>query len=117
MTAVRGRSKEKRCDCRWLHWVWCLTVAAPRSSRVFAGNASEPATLETMVTSLAGAKASALIVMDAGIATEARSSMAAGTKLSLPGGQPQAPSKAGTRNYRKLCVYKARISPDLQQTE
>ncbi|MBL0011917.1 MAG: hypothetical protein IPP22_15005 [Nitrosomonas sp.] len=37
----------------------------------FAGNASEPATLETMVTSLAGAKASALIVMDAGIATEA----------------------------------------------
>jgi len=70
--AVRGRSKEKRCDCPLVTLGLVLDSSGfPRSSRVFAGNASEPATLETMVTSLAGAKASALIVMDAGIATEA----------------------------------------------
>lgn len=70
--AVRGRSKEKRSDCPLVTLGLVLDSSGfPRSSRVFAGNASEPATLKTMVTSLAGAEASALIVMDAGIATEA----------------------------------------------
>jgi len=70
--AVRGRSKEKRSDCPLVTLGLVLDSSGfPRSSRVFAGNASEPATLETMVTSLAGAEANALIVMDAGIATEA----------------------------------------------
>ncbi len=70
--AVRGRSKEKRSDCPLVTLGLVLDSSGfPRSSRVFAGNASEPATLETMVTSLAGTEANALIVMDAGIATEA----------------------------------------------
>jgi transposase len=70
--AVRGRSKEKRSDCPLVTLGLVLDSSGfPRSSRVFAGNASEPATLETMVASLAGAEANALIVMDAGIATEA----------------------------------------------
>jgi len=42
----------------------------PRRSRVFAGNASEPATLKDMLTGL-GAPSGAMVVMDAGIATEA----------------------------------------------
>ena len=42
----------------------------PRRSRVFAGNASEPATLKDMLTGL-GATPGATVVMDAGIATEA----------------------------------------------
>ncbi|MBL0011831.1 MAG: hypothetical protein IPP22_14380 [Nitrosomonas sp.] len=51
--AVRGRSKEKRCDCPLVTLGLVLDSSGfPRSSRVFAGNASEPATLETMVTSL-----------------------------------------------------------------
>ena len=70
--AVRGRSKEKRSDCPLVTLGLVLDSSGfPRSSRVFAGNASEPATLKTMVTSLAGTEANALIVMDAGIATEA----------------------------------------------
>ena len=42
----------------------------PRRSRVFAGNASEPATLKDMLTGLR-APSGATVVMDAGIATEA----------------------------------------------
>jgi len=42
----------------------------PRRSQVFAGNASEPATMKDMLTGL-GAPNGATVVMDAGIATEA----------------------------------------------
>jgi len=42
----------------------------PRRSRVFAGNASELATMKDMLTGL-GAPSGATVVMDAGIATEA----------------------------------------------
>jgi hypothetical protein len=42
----------------------------PRSSKVFAGNASEPVTLKEMVESLSASGSNPLIVMDAGIATE-----------------------------------------------
>ena len=70
--AARGRSKEKRSDCPLVTLGLVLDSSGfPRCSKVFAGNASEPATLQTMVTSLSGAETNALIVMDAGIATEA----------------------------------------------
>ena len=69
--AARGRSKEKRSDCP------LVTLAMVpggsgfmRKSCVFAGNASEPATLKDMLSGL-GASEGAAVVMDAGIATEA----------------------------------------------
>jgi transposase len=69
--AKRGHSKESRSDCALVTLAMALDGSGfPRRSRVFAGNASEPATLEDMLSGL-GAPAGATVVMDAGIATEA----------------------------------------------
>lgn len=69
--AKRGHSKECRSDCPLVTLAMALDGSGfPRRSRVFAGNASEPATLKQMLTGL-GAPAGATVVMDAGIATEA----------------------------------------------
>lgn len=69
--AKRGHSKEKRSDCPLVTLAMALDGSGfPRRSRVFAGNASEPATLKDMLTGL-GAPRGATVVMDAGIATEA----------------------------------------------
>ncbi|MBC7940268.1 MAG: IS1634 family transposase [Chitinophagaceae bacterium] len=69
--AKRGHSKESRSDCPLVTLAMALDGSGfPRRSRVFAGNASEPATLKEMLTGL-GAPAGATVVMDAGIATEA----------------------------------------------
>ena len=69
--AARGHSKECRSDCPLVTLAMALDGSGfPRRSRVFAGNASEPATLEDMLTGL-GAPPGATVVMDAGIATEA----------------------------------------------
>ena len=69
--AKRGHSKECRSDCPLVTLAMALDGSGfPRRSRVFAGNASEPATLKDMLTGL-GAPSSATVVMDAGIATEA----------------------------------------------
>ena len=69
--AARGRSKEKRSDCPLVTLAAVLdTSGFVRRSRVFAGNASEPKTLQEMLTGLA-APDGAAVVMDAGIATEA----------------------------------------------
>jgi transposase len=68
--AARGRSKEKRSDCPLVTLAVVLDGSGfPRRSRVFAGNASEPATLQEMLNGL-GASKGAAVVMDAGIATE-----------------------------------------------
>jgi transposase len=68
--AARGRSKEKRSDCPLVTLAVVLDGSGfPRRSRVFAGNASEPATLQDMLNGL-GASKGAAVVMDAGIATE-----------------------------------------------
>lgn len=68
--AARGRSKEKRSDCPLVTLAVVLDGSGfPRKSCVFAGNASEPATLQQMLTDL-HAPHSATVVMDAGIATE-----------------------------------------------
>ena len=69
--AARGRSKEKRSDCPLVTLAVVLDGSGfVRKSRVFAGNASEPQTLEAMLTGLAAPKG-ATVAMDAGIATEA----------------------------------------------
>jgi transposase len=70
--AARGRSKEKRSDCPLVTLALVLDSSGfPRSSKVFAGNASEAATLQEMIEQLAQGDTNPLIVMDAGIATEA----------------------------------------------
>lgn len=69
--AARGRSKEKRSDCPLVTLAVVLDGSGfVRKSRVFAGNASEPQTLQEMLTGLS-APTGAAVVMDAGIATEA----------------------------------------------
>lgn len=69
--AARGRSKEKRSDCPLVTLAVVLDGSGfVRRSQVFAGNASEPHTLQEMLAGLA-APVGAAVVMDAGIATEA----------------------------------------------
>ena len=69
--AKRGHSKQSRSDCPLVTLAMALDGSGfARRSRVFAGNASEPATLKEMLTGL-GAPSGATVVMDAGIASEA----------------------------------------------
>src|SRR5450631_3148109 len=69
--AQRGRSKEKRTDCPLVTLGLVLDGSGfVRRSQTFAGNVSEAGTLETRLQNL-GAPPGALVVMDAGIATEA----------------------------------------------
>ena len=69
--AKRGRSKEKRSDCPLVTLGLVLDGSGfVRRSQVFAGNVAECTTLEPMLTGL-GAAPGALVVMDAGIASEA----------------------------------------------
>ena len=66
----RGHSKEKRSDAPLITLGLILDGSGfPRKSRIFPGNASEPATLEVMLTGLQATQG-AVIVLDAGIATE-----------------------------------------------
>jgi len=68
--ARRGRSKEKRSDCPLVTLGLVLDGSGfVRRSKVFKGNVSEGETLAVMLTGL-DAEAGALVVMDAGIATE-----------------------------------------------
>ena len=70
--AARGHSKERRSDCPLLTLGLVLDGSGfVRRSQVFAGNAREQDTLEEMLSSL-DAPAGALVVMDRGVATEAR---------------------------------------------
>ncbi len=69
-----ARSKEKRSDCPLVALGLVLDVDGfPKRSHVFAGNVSEPKTLEAMVKDLCASKPlfKPTIVLDAGIATEA----------------------------------------------
>lgn len=69
--AKRGRSKEKRSDCPLVTLGMVLDGSGfVRRSKTFEGNVSEGTTLEKMLTGL-GAPLGALVIMDAGIATEA----------------------------------------------
>lgn len=69
--ALFGRSKEKRSDCPLLTLGLVLNGSGSvRRSMTFAGNVTEGTTLAGMLTGL-GAPAGALVILDAGIATEA----------------------------------------------
>lgn len=69
--ARHGRSKEQRGDCPLVTLGLVLDGSGfVRRSKTFAGNVSEGATLDTMLTGL-GAPSGALVIMDAGIATAA----------------------------------------------
>ncbi|MEF8732813.1 MAG: IS1634 family transposase [Candidatus Accumulibacter meliphilus] len=69
--AKRGRSKEKRSDCPLVTLGLVLDGSGfVRRSQTFEGNVSEAGTLAGMLTGLA-APAGALVIMDAGIASEA----------------------------------------------
>lgn len=70
-----GRSKEKRSDCPLVTLGLVLDGEGfPLTSQVFSGNASEPATLETMITELREKRHFSddkpVIIMDAGLASE-----------------------------------------------
>lgn len=69
--AARGRSKQKRSDCKLVTLGLVLDASGfVRRSRLFDGNVAEAGTLAEMLEGL-GAPAGALVIMDAGIATEA----------------------------------------------
>ena len=72
--AALGRSKEKRSDCPLVTLALVLDGSGfPKRCEVFAGNASEPATLAQMVGKLVDKHASECaptVVLDAGLATE-----------------------------------------------
>jgi hypothetical protein len=69
--ARHGRSKEKRTDCPLITLGLVLDGSGfIRRSKTFAGNVSEGATLEGMLSGL-GAPPGAMVIMDAGIASEA----------------------------------------------
>jgi len=66
-----GHSKEKRSDCPLVTLALMLDSSGfIRRSQTFAGNASEPTTLESMLKGI-DAPAGSLVIMDRGIATEA----------------------------------------------
>ncbi len=68
--AQHGRSKERRSDARLLTLALVLDGSGfARRSQVFEGNVAECSTLQTMLDGLQ-APAQALVVMDAGLATE-----------------------------------------------
>ena len=69
--AKHGRLKEKRADCPWVTLGLVLGGSGfVRRSQTFVGNVSETGTLAGMLAGLA-APAGALVIMDAGIGTEA----------------------------------------------
>ena len=69
--ARHGRSKEKRTDCPLVTLGLVLDGSGfVRRSKTFAGNVSEGTTLEEMLTGL-NAPPGALVILDAGIATQA----------------------------------------------
>jgi transposase len=72
--AKRGRSKEKRSDCPLVTLALVLDGSGfPKRSQVFAGNVSEPKTLEQMLSELAAQPGDQgpTVVLDAGLASEA----------------------------------------------
>jgi hypothetical protein len=67
--AKRGRSKEKRSDCLLITVGLVLdSCGFIRRSKFYAGNQSEPKTMEEIITGLEGSTES-LVIMDRGIAT------------------------------------------------
>ena len=71
--AALGRSKEKRSDCPLVTLALVLDASGfPKRSEIFAGNISEPKTLEKMLAKLTSEQTqkAPTVVLDAGIASE-----------------------------------------------
>ena len=71
--AALGRSKEKRSDCPLVTLALVLDASGfPKRSEIFAGNISEPKTLEKMLGKLTSEQTqkAPMVVLDAGIASE-----------------------------------------------
>ncbi len=71
--AALGRSKEKRSDCPLVTLALVLDASGfPKRSEIFAGNVSEPKTLEKMLGKLTSEQTqkAPTVVLDAGIASE-----------------------------------------------
>jgi len=65
-----GHSKEKRKDCKLVTLALVLDASGfPKKSHIFKGNIAEAGTLQSMLEKISNKKA--VVVMDAGIATEA----------------------------------------------
>lgn len=103
--ARRGRSKEKRTDCPLVTLGLVLDGSGfVRRSKTFAGNAPEGATLEIMLAGL-GTPPGAMVIMDAGIATEANL-----TWLGEHGYRYLVVRRGGTRQFdevRAVCIETA----------
>lgn len=103
--AKHGRSKEKRSDCPLVTLGLVLDGSGfVRRSKTFAGNVSEGTTLATMLTGLE-APSGALVIMDAGIATEANL-----TWLVAQGYRYLVVRRGGARQFddtRALCIETA----------
>jgi hypothetical protein len=96
--ARRGRSKEKRSDCPLVTLGLVLDGSGfVRRSQTFAGNVSEGSTLTGMLAAL-DAPAGALVVMDAGIATEVNI-----TWLGEHGYRYLVVRRGGTRQFDETC--------------
>ena len=90
--ARRGHSKEKRSDCPLLTLGLVLDGSGfVRRSEVFSGAVNEDKTLASMLEAL-GAPSDALVVMDAGIATEATGELLPSSEVNSRA--PAAPSNA-----------------------
>ena len=121
--AERGHSKEKRSDCPLLTLGLVLDGSGfVRCSEVFSGAVNEDRTLASMLEAL-GAPADALVVMDAGIATEANIAWrrANGTRYLAVSRErtrrfdPELAQAIETRSPRTVHVHKV-VDPDSGET-
>ena len=121
--ARRGHSKEKRSDCPLLTLGLVLDGSGfVRRSEVFSGAVNEDRTLASMLEAL-GAPADALVVMDAGIATEANIAWlhGNGTRYLAVSRErtrrfdPELAQAIETRSRRTVHVHKV-VDPDSGET-
>ena len=121
--AERGHSKEKRSDCPLLTLGLVLDGSGfVRRSEVFSGAVNEDRTLASMLEAL-GAPADALVVMDAGIATEANIAWlhGNGTRYLAVSRErtrrfdPELAQAIETRSRRTVHVHKV-VDPDSGET-
>jgi transposase len=123
--AKRGRSKEKRSDCRLITLGMVLDSSGfPKRSEVFAGNVSEPSTLQKMLEKLTGQNKPTL-VMDAGIATKENLKwlnessyqyivVSRGKNLTMPEGKEKVLVKESASNTVQVALVKNEMTNEFE---
>jgi len=119
-----GRSKEKRCDARLLTLGLVIDGNGfPKTSKVFAGNQSEPKTLLEMIRALSGADCCQLEASAAGKSTPsdglkgpslaaARAAESEKTTVVIDAGiATEENLKALQRHYHYICVSRKKMEP------